>query len=72
MRGFNEKLVRVDELVDASTCRGKLEVVVTLDELHRAYTFGYNNGVSGEFDESAPVTVSKFKYEVPDVNAQKW
>lgn len=61
-----EKLVANTKLVDASVCSGKLEVAITLDELHRAYRMGYENGLNKDPTESAPVSVTAYNYEVVD------
>ena len=62
-----EKLVKKTKLIDTSVCKGKQEVVITLDELHRAYRMGYENGLNKDTTESAPVDVTVYNYEVDDV-----
>lgn len=61
-----EKLVKNTKMIDASICRGEQEVVITLDELHRAYRMGYENGLNKDPTESAPVDVTVYNYEVDD------
>lgn len=61
-----EKLVYNTKYIDASTCKGKQEVVITLDELHRAYRMGYENGLNKDPFESAPVDATVYNYEVVD------
>lgn len=61
-----EKLVEKTKMIDTSVCEGKQEVVVTLDELHRAYRMGYENGLNKDPTESAPVEVTVYNYEVDD------
>lgn len=61
-----EKLVKKTKMIDTSVCKGKQEVVITLDELHRAYRMGYENGLNKDPTESAPVYVSVYNYEVDD------
>ena len=61
-----EKLVKKTKMIDSSVCKGKLEVVITLDELHRAYRMGYENGVNKDPTESAPAEVTVYNYEVDD------
>lgn len=61
-----EKLVKKTKMIDTSVCKGKQEVVITLDELHRAYRMGYENGLNKDPTESAPVEVTVYNYEVDD------
>lgn len=61
-----EKLVSNTKYIDASTCKGKQEVVITLDELHKAYLMGYENGLDKDPFESAPVYATMYNYEVVD------
>lgn len=61
-----EKLTKKTKMIDASVCNGKQEVIITLDELHRAYRMGYENGLNKDPTESAPVEVTVYSYEVDD------
>lgn len=61
-----EKLVKKTKMIDTSVCKGKQEVAITLDELHRAYRMGYENGLNKDPTESAPVDVTVYNYEVED------
>lgn len=61
-----EKLAKKTKMIDTSVCKGKQEVVITLDELHRAYRMGYENGLNKDPTESAPVDVTVYNYEVDD------
>ena len=61
-----EKLVKKTKMIDTSVCKGKQEVVITLDELHRAYRMGYENGLNKDPTESAPVDVTVYNYGVED------
>ena len=65
-----EKLVSNTKYIDASTCKGKQEVVITLDELHKAYLMGYENGLDKDPFESAPVYATMYNYEVVDEKKQ--
>lgn len=64
-----EKLVKKTKMIDTSVCKGKQEVVITLDELHRAYRMGYENGLNKDPTESAPVEVTVYSYEVDDAES---
>lgn len=65
-----EKLVKKTKMIDTSVCKGKQEVVITLDELHRAYRMGYENGLNKDPTESAPVDVTVYSYEVEDAASE--
>lgn len=44
-------------MIDVATCGGDQMVQLTLDELHRAYMFGYSNCIDANPLASAPVRV---------------
>jgi len=45
-------------MIDAATCGGDQQVQLTLDELHRAYMFGYSNCIDANPLAPAPVRVA--------------
>lgn len=45
-------------MIDAATCGGDQQVQLTLDELHRAYMFGYSNCIDANPLAPAPVRVT--------------
>lgn len=46
-------------MVDVASCGGDQMVEITLDELHRAYMFGYSNALDHNPISPAPVMVSR-------------
>lgn len=62
-----ERLEKVSYMIDASICSGSKEVIITLDELRRAYNFGYSNGIDRKPEDSAPVEVAGYIFVNPAI-----
>ena len=62
MKGNEKNVIVVDSnngslMIDAATCGGDQIVQLTLDELHRAYMYGYSNCIDANPLAPAPVRV---------------